>query len=117
MMSKRIAVLTVAFLLAVAFSALPAEAGVGGCRFPGAPTCGSGSWESATPVTPSVPAVKELPGRPSFLDSLAWILPGDVIAVAKGLLKKNDIKGSDDGFTSVEGVGGCRVWGTCGTWQ
>ncbi len=114
-MTKKIAVLTVAFTLAVAFSALPAEAGVGGCRFPGSPTCSSGGWESAAPMTPAVPAVKELPGRPSFLDSLAWILPSDLVAVAKGLLKKDEIK-SDDGFSSVEGVGGCKTWG-CGTWQ
>lgn len=103
MMTKKISILAVAAILVVALSAAPAMAGVGGCRT-GVGGCrpGGDNWLEAS--APDMTLDNDLSYKSSWLDAFAYILPSDLVTVAKGLLKKD--KG-DSGDIAIEGVGGC----------
>ncbi len=103
MSTKRISMVAMAALMVLALSAVHAEAGVGGCRRIG--RCGG--FEAAT-----VKQAPDRPTKPSFLDSLSWILPADVIAAGKAVVDRG--RGHKDPGATTEGVGGCRRFG-CGS--
>ena len=100
-MLKKLTLVALAAVMALALTAPPAQAGVGGCRF----NCGGGLQSVKT--TPAVKAQK-----PSFLDSLSWILPQDLIAAGKSLFDRGGKGGEKQGGSGIEGVGGCRF--NCG---
>ena len=106
MTTKRISMVAMAALMVLALSAVHAEAGVGGCRRLG--RCGG--YEAAQVKV--VKQAPDTPNRPSFLDSLSWILPADVIAAGKAIVDRG--RGHKDPGATTEGVGGCRLFG-CGS--
>ena len=99
MAGKRIAALMVMALVVVAVSQ-PVMAGVGGCR---GRDCAS---KSPVVVSPT----------PSVLDTFGSLLPAHVAAALKAIFEKRaNGKGvvQDPGDITVDGVGGCRILGTC----
>ncbi len=97
MTGKRIAALMVMALVVLTVSQ-PVVAGVGGCR---GRDC---SISSPTVATPTV------------LDTFSSLLPAHVAAALKAIIEnKGNGKGvvQDPGDVTVDGVGGCRILGTC----
>jgi hypothetical protein len=112
MLGKRIALFSLVALTILALSVPPALAGVGGCR---TGRFGVGGCYEATPASDKQ-AKQDRPEKvkPSMLDSLSFIIPGHLVALAKGLLAKD----KSDKQATIEGVGGCRSrFGVGGCYQ
>lgn len=123
-MLRKIATFSMITLL-VGIFAVPATAGVGGCR-PFNPNCNSGggffatSIDSPTLQTANVEPVSAQQQGPTVLDQLGDILPVDVMIMLQVMfsapsdtLATGPIVGSSDGvggcFGRNFGVGGCKL--------
>ncbi len=99
MTGKRISVLMVMALMVLTVSQ-PVVAGVGGCR---GRDCASNGPVVASPT-------------PTVLDAFSSLLPAHVAAALKAMIEKkangNGVV-QEPGDLTIDGVGGCRILGTC----
>ena len=98
MLNKRIAVLAVMALVAMAASQ-PANAGVGGCLI-GVGGCGPGGWHLT--ANPTV-------GDPGILDNLRGLVPAHLVAYLKAQFdSRRDGRTEQPADPTINGVGGCN---------
>jgi len=99
MTGKKMAVLMVMALVVVAVSQ-PVVAGIGGCR--------GRECASTNPVVVS--------STPTVFDALGSLLPTHIATAMKALIGHNGngkVVVQEPGDVTVDGVGGCRILGTC----